>query len=152
MIRTVLIWLVIGLKLHCGRGKEATLASGWAPTSDRGLHPKQTVWYTSESCAVRSSVPPNPRPWRGDPVGQARLEAYTLLQSVYLWRKVIKEAQGSLAAMGDALGVLHDARKFRARDPVLNEIRAVVALITAPPGQDIRTLHLWTRRDQLATR
>ena len=51
----------------------------------------------------------------GDPAGQGRLEAYTLLHSVYLWRKIIKNAQGSLAVMGDALGVLHDAMKFRAK-------------------------------------
>ena len=50
--------------------------------------------------------------------------------------------------IGDALGVLHDARKFRARDLVLNEIMAELALITAPLGQDIRTLHLWTQRNQ----
>ena len=50
--------------------------------------------------------------------------------------------------MGDALGVLHDARRFRAHDPVLNEIMAELALTFAPPGQDIRTLHLWTQRNQ----
>ena len=50
--------------------------------------------------------------------------------------------------MGDALGVLHDARKMRAHDPVLNEIMAELALVVAPLGQDIRTLHVWTQRNQ----
>ena len=49
--------------------------------------------------------------------------------------------------MGDALGVLHDARRFKAHDKVLNETMAEVALLLAPIGQDIRAVHLWTQRN-----
>ena len=57
------------------------------------------------------------------------------------------ESQGALAIMGDALGVLHDARRFRAKDKVLNLIMAELALIIAPMGQELRTAHLWTQRN-----
>ena len=49
--------------------------------------------------------------------------------------------------MGDALGVLHDAQKFRAADPVLNKIMAEIALLLAPLGRDIQAIHLWTQRN-----
>ena len=69
---------------------------------------------------------------RGDPAGQARVEALTLLHAVWTWSKVIREFAGSLAMMGDALGVLHDATKFRASAPILNSVMAEMALILAP--------------------
>ena len=84
---------------------------------------------------------------RGDPAGQARVEAYALLISVFLWQRTLRESQGALAIMGDALGVLHDARRFRAKDKVLNLIMAELALIIAPMGQELRTAHLWTQRN-----
>ena len=37
---------------------------------------------------------------------------------------------------------------MRAHDLVLNEIMAELALVVAPLGQDIRTLHVWTQRNQ----
>ena len=82
---------------------------------------------------------------RGDPAGQARVEALTLLYSVFTWSKVIRESAGSLAIMGDALGVLHDATKFRANGPILNSVMAELALILAPMGHDLRAVHLWTQ-------
>ena len=85
---------------------------------------------------------------RGDPAGQARLEALTLLHSVHVWRRIIRESTGTLAVMGDALGVLHDARKFRAKDPVLNELMAELALLIAPMGQELQAIHIWTQRNE----
>ena len=83
----------------------------------------------------------------GDPAGQARVEAYTLLISIATWRQILLESQGSLAIIGDALGFLHDAVKLRAEDPVLNAIMGDLALLIAPTGMDIRFAHVWTQRN-----
>ena len=61
---------------------------------------------------------------------------------------MLRTAMGSVAILGDALGVLHDARKFRAKDPVLNEIMAELALIVAPLGLELQAMHLWTQRNR----
>ena len=72
-------------------------------------------------------------------------------------------ASGSLAIMGDALGVVHDAQKFRAKDAVLNSIMAELALIIAPMGHDLRAVrkdqswkgldiratHIWSERNDV---
>ena len=58
----------------------------------------------------------------------------TLLHSVSLWRKIIAEALGRLAIIGDALGVLHDALKLKARDSAFNAIMCELALLLAHTG------------------
>ena len=50
--------------------------------------------------------------------------------------------------MGDALGVLHDARKFRPKDPILNKVMAEMAVLIAPLGLELRAIHLWTQRNK----
>ena len=67
--------------------------------------------------------------------------------SVFLWQRTLRDSHGALAIMGDALGVLHDARQFKAKDKVLNLIMAELALMVAPMGQELRTAHLWTQRN-----
>ena len=47
----------------------------------------------------------------------------------------------------EALGILHDTRNFRAKDKILNEVMAELALFIAPMGQELRTVHLWTQRN-----
>ena len=84
---------------------------------------------------------------RGDPAGQARLEAFTLLHTIHAWRRILCVATGPLAGIGDALGVLHDAQKFRAADPILNSIMAELALVIAPMSHELRVIHLWTQRN-----
>ena len=124
-------------------GGGATLQAGVEQFSTAHEKPFVAFWAGtwSDEDLARAQVK------RGDPAGQARLEAFTLLNSVFLWRKILHKAHGKLAVMGDALGVLHDARKFKAQDRVLNEIMAELALIVAPMGQDIRAAHLWTQRN-----
>ena len=84
---------------------------------------------------------------RGEPAGQARLEAFTLLVALATWRVTFTEAQGNLAVLGDALGVLHDVVKLKARDRILNAVAGEMALVLAPISLDIRAAHLWTQRN-----
>ena len=58
-------------------------------------------------------------------------------------------SQGTLAVLGDALGVLYDVAKLRAKEPILNALAAEMALILAPIGMDIRAAHVWTQRNRI---
>ena len=84
---------------------------------------------------------------RGNPMGQARLEAYPLLMALRTWKELLREAQGQLAIRGDALGALQDVLRMRARDKVVNDVTGELALIVAPFGGDIRTAHLWSEQN-----
>ena len=74
----------------------------------------------------------------GDPAAQAKCEALTLLASIATWRPILLAAQGSLTIVGDALGVLHDALKLKAKEAILNGLMGEIALLLAPLGADIR--------------
>ncbi len=84
---------------------------------------------------------------QGDSAGQARWEAFTLLQCVASWRELLTTAQGRLVILGDALGVLCDAVKFRAKDAKLNEVMAELALLVAPMGHELEAAHIWSERN-----
>ena len=84
---------------------------------------------------------------KGDPMGQARWEAYTLLIAMKTWESVLRETQGQLAIRGDALGVLQDVLRMRARDKILNDVTGELALIVAPFGGDVRAAHLWSEQN-----
>ena len=51
--------------------------------------------------------------------------------------------------IGDALGVLHDALRFKAREPILNGIMGERALQIAPFAADLRAAHVWSERNSL---
>ena len=51
----------------------------------------------------------------------------------------------------EALGILHDARNFRAKDKILNEVMAELALFRAPMGQELRTVHCGPKGSPSAT-
>ena len=53
----------------------------------------------------------------GEAGSQARWEAYMFLLSEVTSQKVAFASRGPLTAIGDVLGVLHGAVKFKARDP-----------------------------------
>ena len=84
---------------------------------------------------------------RNDPAGQAKLEALTLVTAVNTWQPVLAQAQGRLAFRGDALGILYDMLRYRAKDPVLNDLAGALALLVAPVGLDIRAAHIWSERN-----
>ena len=81
---------------------------------------------------------------RGDPAGQAKFEAYTLALALNTWQRLLQTAQGRLAIRGDALGILHDVLKLKAREPKLNALAHQMAYILAPVGLDVRLAHVWT--------
>ena len=85
----------------------------------------------------------------GGAAGPPRCEAYTLLLSIATWRMIIGTSQGSLAIIGNALGILHDAIKLKAKDPALNLIVGELALLIAPFGLDIRAAHVWSERNKV---
>jgi hypothetical protein len=80
----------------------------------------------------------------------ARWEALCLLIAIKTWSKVLSTSSGSLVVMGDALGMLHGASKFKARDPGLNLLFMEMALIFAPQGSTIEALHMWSEENALA--
>ena len=84
---------------------------------------------------------------RGDPAGQAKLEALTLVTAVNTWQPVLAKAQGRLAFRGDALGILFDMLRYRAKDSMLNDLAGALALLVAPVGLDIRAAHIWSERN-----
>ena len=69
---------------------------------------------------------------RGDPAGQAKLEALTLGTAVNTWQPVLAKAQGRLAFRGDALVILFDMLRYRAKDSVLNDLAGALAPLVAP--------------------
>ena len=60
---------------------------------------------------------------------------------------MLQQAEGGLTFISDALGVLHDASKLRAKDTTLNALLADTALIMAPMGLQISGAHLWPQRN-----
>ena len=59
------------------------------------------------------------------------------------------ESQGRLSVRGDALGVLQDVVKMRAREPILNDIAGKIALTQAPHGGDLGAAHLWSEQNEI---
>ena len=97
-------------------GGGATLQVGVASKVEAGSKPIVAYWadqWTADDLELVSVV-------LGDSAGQARLEALTLLIRVATWRPLLAASQGTLTFIGDAPGVLHDALRFDAREPILN--------------------------------
>ena len=80
----------------------------------------------------------------------ARWEALSLLIAIKTWSSVLALSSGSLIAIGDALGMLHGAAKFKAKDPGINVIFMEMALIFAPLGGTIEAMHIWSEENVLA--
>ena len=48
------------------------------------------------------------------------------------------------------MGVLFGAARFRSKDPVLNRIFMEMALLCAPRGTTLETVHVWSEENHLA--
>ena len=86
----------------------------------------------------------------GDPAGQARWEALALLIAFTTWLPVIATARGTVAVMGDALGVLQSYFSFRAIDSIINSIMLEVAVQVAPLGRDLPAFHIFSEANDIA--
>jgi len=86
----------------------------------------------------------------GDPAGQARWEALALLIALRTWEKVIFTSRGTPTAIGDALGMLHGAAKFRSKDVMINKIFQEIALLFAPAGAVLDAMHIWSEENKVA--
>ena len=89
---------------------------------------------------------------RGEPSGQARLEALTLTHAVRQWRHAVAASEGRLLFLGDAYGVLQDAVEFRAEDRALNELMGEIALTLAPLGHTADAAHRWSEGNKACDR
>ena len=86
----------------------------------------------------------------GDPAGQARWEAFTVLASMCLWRSWWSPRHRQVTVLGDALGIMEGAAKFRSKDAKINAIFAELALLVAPTGTTLSQIHIWSERNSLA--
>ena len=109
-----------GATLQCG------VPSLEAACSSKILAYKGTQWSDADLELLKVK--------RGDPQGQARVEAYTLLIAIRSWTQILMDSQGSLAIRGDALGVLYDGLRVRARESIPDDLAGEMALLSAPWG------------------
>ena len=94
------------------------------------------VWAAKDAEVVHATI--------GNPESQAVWEAYALLLTFRAWTHKLAVAPGNIFLCGDALGVLHDAIKMRARDKRVNSVIAEIALTIAPHGFELNALHVWS--------
>ena len=80
----------------------------------------------------------------------ARWEAFCLLLAVRAWQQVVFASSGQRIAMGDALGMLYGAVRFKSKDPGINLIFMELALVFAPRGATIEAMHLWSEENTTA--
>ena len=69
--------------------------------------------------------------------------------AIKTWMPILSTFESQLALCGDALGVLADAMKFRAKELVLNKLMAELALSIAPYGFEISTAHVWSKQNDM---
>ena len=124
-------------------GGGATLRAGVTCLKTASKLPIVTYWYDTWSDAELRVL----QVARGDPAGQARLEAYTLLVSMWCWRKLLAASNGGLAIIGDALGVVNDSLKLRSSDRILSMIMGELARVLAPMGKHLTGAHVWSERN-----
>ena len=101
-----------------------------------------TAWDTKDEKLLGAII--------GEPAGQARWEAFTILASMCLWKSWWSPRHRQVTILGDALGIMEGASKFRSKDAKINAIFAELALVIAPTGATLAQIHLWSERNSLA--
>ena len=66
------------------------------------------------------------------------------------WRKVIFTSRGAPVMVGDALGMMQGATKFRSKDVMINLAFQELALLFAPHGMTLEGLHVWSEENRIA--
>ena len=100
------------------------------------------TWTTGDEGLAQARI--------GDCGSQARWEAFALLLAIRTWRSVLLASRGPVLAIGDALGMMQGAVRFRSRDPAINLIFMEIAFIIGREGRTLEALHLWSQQNQLA--
>ena len=86
----------------------------------------------------------------GDPGSQARWEAFAMISAIFLWEDLLFTPQTDLLVVGDPLGVLDGAGKFRSKDPGINELFMELALVFGRHGSTIELIHIWSGDNYIA--
>ena len=86
----------------------------------------------------------------GDAASQARWEALALLLAMTTWQEILMASGGNWHMLGDALGMLEGATKFRSKDPEINFIFMEMALLIVEGGRELHAEHIWSERNALA--
>ena len=71
---------------------------------------------------------------------------------VHVWAPILQAQESQLAFCGDALGVLVDAMRFKAKEPFLNRMMAELARVLAPLGFELSTIHVWSAQNIFSPR
>ena len=103
-------------------GAGATLQSGLKTVEEAAIKPIISYWHAHWSDRDLATV----KATRGEARGQAVLEAYALLLSVSTWAKILEQAQGALHIRGNALGVLQNMLRFKAKVEVTRSGSCIV--------------------------
>ena len=86
----------------------------------------------------------------GDPGSQARWEAYAMIAAIFMWEPLIFGPNIELLIVGDPLGVLDGAGKFRSKDLTTNELCMEPALVFGRRGSAVEAVHIWSADNSLA--
>ena len=73
-----------------------------------------------------------------------------LLLAVRSWALIVFRSRSVLRLVGDALGVLQGAVKFKAKYPAINALFMELALLFAPVGAELSAVHIWSENNALA--
>ena len=103
-------------------GAGATLQSGLRTVEEAAIKPIISYLHANWSDRDLATV----KATRGEASGQAALEAYALLLSVSTWARILEQAQGALHIRGDALGVLQNMLRFKAKVEVTRSGSCIV--------------------------
>eukprot|EP00972_Heterocapsa_arctica_P107256 15800043-Heterocapsa_arctica.AAC.1 len=99
-----------------------------------------TEWTTSDDALFGAKI--------GSPGSQATWEAFALLLALRQWAD--GPQRGPVRILGDALGMLAGMTKFSAKSQVVNAIAREAALILAPLGRELASMHIWSEENGLA--
>ena len=70
--------------------------------------------------------------------------------AIATWSPVVFSSRGKLLVLGDALGILQAAVRFKAKDAGINALYMEMALLFAPHGAELSAVHVWSENNVLA--
>ena len=73
-----------------------------------------------------------------------------MVSAIFMWETLLFGPQIELLIVGDPLGVLDGAGKFRSKDPVINEMFMELAFIFGRRGATLELVHIWSGDNVLA--